>query len=383
MKISVPTQLLVEGVGHSAAVAASKSPKPILECIAVRADDTTGVSLEATDLDVGIRYHLADASVDVAGSLVVPAGRLLSIVREVDEEETILEGTDGNLAVDTGRSHFRVRGESVAEFARLPYFPDTEAATLPADLLHRLVRRTRFAAATDAGRYALHGVLVVLDKNGIELVATDGRRLARATAAGAGDIKQDLRVIVGPKGLALLERVLGAVGGDVSIAVQDRQILFRTGGVLIVSRLIDGTFPAYEDVIPKSSDQSFTVTVADLMAGLRRASLLTTRDALSVELLLDPGDSDSTDSDPADRKRSGNITIRSRAVEIGEAKISVPVSYEGPPSKLGFNPVFLLDALKVMDPAAEVRFEFTDAKAPVTMSDGEDYTYVVMPVALE
>jgi DNA polymerase-3 subunit beta len=378
MKISVPTQLLVEGVGHSAMVAASKSPKPILECVAVRADATTGVSLEATDLDVGIRYHLADASVDVAGSLVVPAGRLLSIVREVDEEETTLEGEGGNLSVDTGRSQFRVRGENAEEFARLPFFPEKEAATVPADLLHGLVRRTRFATATDAGRYALHGVLLVITKKGIELVATDGRRLARATAPLKGGIKQDLRVIVGPKGLALLERVLGASGGAVSIAVQDRQILFRSGGVLIVSRLIDGTFPAYEDVIPKSTPHEFRVTVADLMAGLRRASLLTTRDALSVELLVDPGDGPDEDGE-----RSGNITIRSRAVEVGEAKISVPVSYDGPPAKLGFNPVFLQDALKIMDPAAEVRFAFSDAKAPVIMSDGDDYTYVVMPVALE
>lgn len=378
MKIRVPTQLLVEGVGHTATVAASKSPKPILECIALRADDTTGVILEATDLDVGIRYHLADASVTTPGSLVVPAGRLLSIVREIDEEETILEGEEGNLAVDTGRSQFRVRGESSEEFARLPFFPEAESATLPAELLHGLVRRTRFATATDAGRYALHGVLLVINSTGVEMVATDGRRLARAVAPVSGGVKQDLRAIVGPKGLALLERVLAASGGEVSIAILDRQILFRCGGVLIVSRLIDGTFPAYEDVIPKSTTHSFTITVADLMAGLRRASLLTTRDALSVELLLDPGD-----GVDADGERSGNITLRSRAVEVGEAKISVPVSYEGPPAKLGFNPAFLQDALKVMDPAAEVKFSFTDAKAPVIMSDGDDYTYVVMPVALE
>jgi len=378
MKISVPTQLLVEGVGHTATVAASKSPKQILECIALRADATTGVILEATDLDVGIRYHLADATVESAGSLVVPAGRLLSIVREIDEEEIVLEGEEGNLAVDTGRSQFRVRGENVDEFVRLPFFPEAESATLPADLLHGLVRRTRFATATDAGRYALHGVLFVIKKSGVEMVATDGRRLARATAPISGGVKQELRAIVGPKGLALLERVLAASGGEVSIALLDRQILFRTGGVLIVSRLIDGTFPAYEDVIPKSTTHFFTVTVADLMAGLRRASLLTTRDALSVELLLDPGD-----GVDADGERSGNITLRSRAVEVGEAKISVPVSYEGPPAKLGFNPVFLQDALKVMDPAAEVTFSFTDAKAPVIMSDGDDYTYVVMPVALE
>jgi DNA polymerase-3 subunit beta len=367
LKVTLPTPLLLEGIGHGAAVAASKSPKPILECIALRADATTGVSLEATDLDVGIRYHLQDASVSDEGSLVVPAGRLLSIVREVDEEETTLVEDDGALAVDTGRSHFRVRGENAEEFVKLPFFPDEPAVTVPADLLRNLVRRTRFAAATEAGRFALHGVLFWVDGKRIELVATDGRRLARATAELPRKAARNVRVIVGPKGLGLLERVLGTGGGDVAIAVEDRQVLFRSGDALIVSRLIDGTFPAYEDVIPKSSEQHFTTTAADLAGGLRRAALLTTRDALSVEVVVEPD----------------LVTIRSRASDVGEAKVEVPVSYEGPPTRIGFNPVFLQDALKVMEPAAQIRFGFTDGKAPATLTDRDDYVYVVMPIALE
>ena len=372
MKITLPTQLLMEGLGHGAAVAATKSPKPILECIAFRADATTGVSLEATDLDVGIRYHLGAAAVSEEGSLVVPASRLLSIVREVDEEETTLQETDGSLAVDTGRSHFSVRGENIEEFARLPYFPESASATVPAGLLRSLIRRTRFAAATEAGRFALHGVLMNIHGTSIELVATDGRRLARATGALPRKGTRDIKVIVGPKGLGLLERVLGARAAEaedavVSIAVEDRQVLFRSGGALVISRLIDGTFPAYEDVIPKAPKHQFKATVADLAAGLRRASLLTTRDAMSVELLIDPD----------------TVTIKSRAMDVGQAKVEVAVRYDGPPSRVGFNPVFLQDALKIMDPAAEVRFSFTDAKAPATMSDMDDYTYVVMPVALE
>lgn len=377
MKVTLPTQLLIEGIGHGAAVAASKSPKPILECVALRADATTGVSLEATDLDVGIRYHLGEASVSEEGSLVVPAGRLLSIVREVDEDETTLQEQEGGLAVDTGRSHFKVRGENIDEFHRLPYFPDTEAASIPAHLLRNLIRRTRFAAATEAGRFALHGVLMNIKGKNIELVATDGRRLARAAGTLGRKANSSVRVIVGPKGLGLLERVLAAteIEGEVSIAVEDRQVLFRAGGALIVSRLIDGTFPAYEDVIPKSTKHSFTVTAADLAGGLRRASLMTTRDALSVELLIDPD----------------VITIKSRAMEVGEAKVEVPVQYDGPPSRVGFNPQFLQDALKVMDAAAEITVRFTDGKAPATLSDLEggdgdglgEYVYVVMPVALE
>ncbi len=376
MKVTLPTQSLMEGIGHGAHVAASKSPKPILECVALRADSTTGVSLEATDLDVGIRFHLGEASVSEEGSLVVPASRLLSIVREVDEDETTLEETGGNLAVDTGRSHFSVRGEDIEQFARLPFFPDAAAATIPADLLRNMIRRTRFAAATEAGRFALHGVLMNISGKSIELVATDGRRLARARGDLDTKAARDIKVIVGPKGLGLLERVLGARvadadGGDVSIAVEDRQVLFRAGGALVVSRLIDGTFPAYEDVIPKAPKHHFKAVVADLAAGLRRASLMTTRDALSVEFLIDPD----------------AVTIKSRAMEVGQAEIEVPVQYDGPPSRIGFNPVFIQDALKIMDPAAEIRFAFTDAKAPATISDtpaGSDgYVYVVMPVALE
>lgn len=377
MKVTLPTQLLIEGIGHGAAVAASKSPKPILECVALRADATTGVSLEATDLDVGIRYHMGDASVTEEGSLVVPASRLLSIVREVDEDETTLEEDQGTLAVDTGRSHFKVRGENIDEFHRLPFFPDTEAAAVPANLLRNLIRRTRFAAATEAGRFALHGVLLNIKGKNIEMVATDGRRLARAAGKLDHKANSNIRVIVGPKGLGLLERVLAAtqVEGEVSIAVEDRQVLFRAGGALIVSRLIDGTFPSYEDVIPKSSKYSFTVNAAELAGGLRRASLMTTRDALSVELLIDPD----------------AMTIKSRAQEVGEAKVEVPIDYDGPPSRVGFNPQFLQDALKVMDAAADLTVRFTDGKAPATFSDLEggdanglgEYVYVVMPVALE
>ena len=369
MKITLPTQMLLEGIGHGAAVAASKSPKPILECIALHADKTTGVSLEATDLDVAIRFHLAEATVTEEGTLVVPAGRLLSIVREVDEDETTLEETNGNLSVDTGRSHFRVRGESLDQFVRLAYFPDKAFASVPADLLRNLIRRTRFAAATEAGRFALHGVLMHIEGTEIELVATDGRRLARAAGRLPEAAGKEVRAIVGPKGLALLERVLstGEAGGSVSVALEDRQVLFRAGGALIISRLIDGTFPSYGDVIPKSTKYALKATVADLTAGLRKASLLTTRDALSVELLIDPD----------------IMTIKSRAMEVGEAKVEVPVSYDGPPARIGFNPVFLQDALKIMDPAAQITFAFTDAKAPATLSDSADYVYVVMPVALE
>lgn len=367
MKVSVPTSILVEGVGHAASVAASKSPKPILECIVLRADPNTGVSLEATDLDVGIRFHLDDAQVEEAGVVVVPASRLLAVVREVAEEMTTLTAEDGGLVLSTEGSRFAIRGDDAEDAPDLPYFPEAAAATLSTELVRGMVRRTAFATAKEAGRFALHGVLFKLIGSTVEMVATDGRRLARMTCDMESKASAEVNAIVAPKGLQLLERVIQGAIGDVELAVHDRQVLFRTGPVLIMSRLIDGSFPSLDGVIPENSKNSFKVPVATLSQGLRRAALMTTRDAMSVEFKIQPEE----------------LVIRSRARDVGEAKVEVPIQYDGPQQSIGFNPHFLQDALKVMEPAAEVSFLFSDDKAPCRMSDQAVYTYVVMPIALE
>jgi DNA polymerase-3 subunit beta len=201
----------------------------------------------------------------------------------------------------------------------------------------------------------------------LELVATDGRRLARAVRTLEKKSPRDLKVIVGPKGLSLLDRVMASDPQDVAISLEDRQVLFQIGSALVISRLIDGTFPAYEDVIPKSTKAGFGIRAHEFANALRRAALLTTRDSQSVEFDVAPE----------------TLTIRSRAPEVGEARVELPITYDGPTARLGFNPVFLTDALKVFDPEDDVRFDFTDAKSPGKLTDRSDYVYVVMPIALE
>jgi DNA polymerase-3 subunit beta len=323
--------------------------------------------IEATDLDVGLRLRLADAEVEESGEAFVPASRLLAILREVTEDRTTFHLKDGSFAVDTGRSRFRLRTEESEEFPEIPAFAEDASCTLPGTALRSMIRRTLFATAKEVGRFPFHGVLFRLHARTLELVATDGRRLAKAVRQLDRPVEREIKVVVGAKGLSLLDRVLPPEGGEVALAVQDRQVAFRAGPALVVSRLIDGSFPAYEDVIPKAADKSFTAPVNDLLGALRRASLLTTRDSVSVQFDIGPG----------------QLTIRSRALEIGQAEVELPVTYTGPAEKLGFNPLFLLDALKVMDPQREVRFEFSNGKAPGKLTDGDDFLYVVMPIALE
>jgi DNA polymerase-3 subunit beta len=367
MKVIVPTHALVEAAGHAASAAAVKSPKPVLECVALRADPVTGFRLEATDLDVAVRLRVDAARVEEAGDLLVPAARFLSVVREVSEDEIVLAEEDGSLLVQSGDGRFRIRGESAEAMVDVPFFGESGGAVVPGDLLRDMIRRTVFATAKEAGRYALHGVLFRLKGRQLELVATDGRRLARAIRDLGAEAGKDLKVIVGPKGLGLLDRVLGDGGHDVGVALRERQVLFQVGGSLVVSRLIDGTFPAYEDIIPPHAPSAFEARAGDFSAGLRRATLLTTRDSPSVQFDVSPQ----------------RLLLRSRAPEVGEAKVEVPIVYDGAPLQLGFNPNFLTDVLRVVPEDATVRFEFRDGKSPGRLTDREDYVYVVMPIALE
>src|SRR5437868_2797238 len=210
MRVSAPTALLTEAAGYAASVAAAKSPKRVLECLALRASKKDGVTIEATDLDVAVRLRLADANVEEDGAIVVPAARLVSVLREIGEKSVTLVGTEGRLEIDTSDCHFRVNGDDPADFPALPQFPAAGAFQVGCGVLRGMVRRTVFATAKEPGRFALHGVLMRCAKGTLELVGTDGRRLARATHAIEGkdgskaDGKAEVKVIVGAKALSLL-----------------------------------------------------------------------------------------------------------------------------------------------------------------------------------
>jgi len=369
MKLTAPTAAFAEAAAHAAAVAASKSPKRVLECVAVRAERGEGVRLEATDLDVALRIRVPAADVSEEGTAVVPAARFLSVLREVREKDVTVSGTDrGGISIESEGCQFQILGEDAQEFPVLPSFPaSTGALRVTAGALREMIRRTAFATAREAGRYALHGVLFRVSGGVLDLVATDGRRLARATHRLDTPTASEVKAIVGPKCLSLLDRIVVDDTAAIEVALEERQILFRSGDVLLAARLIDGVFPSYEEVIPKPSKRGFGLPAGDLAVALRRASLLTSREAQSVQMDIAPQ----------------RLTISSRASEVGEAKVDVKVPYDEAPERLGFMPNLLLDALKVMDPAKPVRFEFSSPKAPGRLTDKDDYVYVVMPVSVE
>jgi DNA polymerase-3 subunit beta len=367
MQVVVPTAPLLDAVSTASAVAAAKSPRRILECVALRAAKGA-VSIEANDLDVSLVIELADGKVESEGLVAVSATRLVSVLREVAEgrKELTLVGADGRLDVDTPDCHFRMHGEDPQELPATESFPGTPAASVPLGVLRTMIDRTQFATAREPGRFALHGVQFRFTSSELEVVATDGRRLAKAVHAVPSGPATELKVIVGSKPLSLVGRLAADPTAMVDVAVKDRRIYFRVGKTLLSSRLIDGAFPPYDQVIPAPSAKGFAITAEKFATALRRASLLTTREMRSVSVELAPG----------------RLVLSSRSPEVGEAKVSLEVPYTETPEKLGFNPDYLLDALKGMDPAREVRFEVTSARAPGKLSDGPGYVYVVSPVSV-
>lgn len=367
MRLTLPTLPILEAVGLAAAVAASKSPKRVLECVGIRAT-SEGVTVEASDLDVALALRLSEGTVEREGVVAVPSSRLVSVLREVAEgrKEITLVGEEGQLEVAAPGCHFRVHGEDPAELPESEGFPGIPAASVPFGVMRRMIERTQFATAREPGRFALHGVQFRFTATELEVVATDGRRLARIVREVAAGPSTELKVIVGTKPLSLLARLTTDETAVVDVAVHDRRIFFRVGRALLSSRLIDGSFPPYEQVIPPPSVKGIDVTVADLSTALRRASLLTTREMRAVSMEFLPG----------------RLVLSSRAPDVGEAKVELEVSYDQEEVKLGFNPDFLLDALKVMDPQRKVRFEVTSMRTPAKLSDGPEFVYVVSPVSV-
>lgn len=371
MRVTVPTSRLLDAVGHAAYVAAVKSTKPIYECVALRADPATGLSIEATDLDVAVRIHVDESRTDTPGSVALSAARLLAIVREIEEDRTTFAATERGIEIATAGSRFTVRHEDVEDFPALPRFPAEASVRVPSADLRDMVRRTAFATAKDAGRFALHGVQMRIASGRMRLVGTDGRRMASIERElPTLDGVAPLSLLIGPKALLLLDRVLGSgLHGDVEIALVERQIMARSANTFVTSRMIDGSYPDVDAVIPRATAHNLRVGVAPLAAALRRVTLLTTREARSIEANIEPG----------------LMRLRSRAPELGEAQSEIEVTYDGPALRLGFNSIYVAEALKAMGPAAEITIGLgaNAAKDPLRLTDSDDYVYVLSPVPLE
>jgi DNA polymerase-3 subunit beta len=368
MKVNCNRGALLDALNLSSTVAASRTPKPVLQCVKLVAKDNA-LTIAATDLEVAVRYRDEQVQIDQEGEALLPAEKLRDIVRESIDDTLSIE-VSGDMADIRGQdSHFKIYTQKISEFPPIPDFEGNADIEIPGGILKQLIGQTLFAAAKESTRYAFNGVLIVAKPKKISLISTDGRRLAMARGDLIGGDKLDKdgkKAIVPAKALGLIEKLIDDPQESVGIQIRENQIVFHTANATLTSNLVEGQFPPYEDVIPKDADKKMSAATADLLSAVRRAALLTTEESKGVRMAF---------------SKKG-LVLTSRSPESGEATVNFPCKFEGADVEIGFNPQFLAEALRVVD-SDEISMEITAPNRPGLLKGGPNFLYVIMPVNLQ
>ena len=341
-------------------VAPVRSPRPILGHLRI-AVGKKGLEASATDLEMWVTAKAEVLESSGEGIFAVPSDAFLQILREVgDQEVRVGFREDGMAAVEADRDRFEIACLSADEFPACGEKPEGAKCTVPAGVLGRLLKRTAFAVARERTRYTLNGVHWSLDGDRLEVVATDGRRLALARAAvkGQGKAKGILPV-------RAVSQILQLGEGPFTVAMGERALEVRTPGHTLVSRLLEGQFPDYTAVIPKDYPAAATAPAQELLSAFRRAALLS-MESRAVRLVF----------------RKGGLTLSGGDPGRGQTKIEADVQYQGANVDLRINPDFVMDGLKTWGDSP-VRWELRDSVSPCVLKEGDDHLYVVLPITLE
>jgi len=347
-----------------------KNTIPILANVLIETDGDQ-VKLLATDLEVGLRSR-CQASVSKKGSLTLPAKKLYEIIKALPETDVRIEEEKSGVKVAADRFDSRMQTLPREDFPTLPDGTGTYTATLPRDVLKHMVKKTQFAITGEDTRYFLNGALFIQRPDSMSLVSTDGHRLALITVPrdktrSRAKSNDEERVILPRKTLMELDRLLSEGEGDIQYERGENHLFFEVGGRLLISRMIDGQFPAFERVIPKGNDKRVEFDRDRLTSAVKRVALLSNERSRAVKFQID----------------KGKVEIASSSPEFGEAKEVLMVDYTAAPVTICFNAQYVLDFLGAVE-SESVGLEFKDEMSQAVMkpigAEGYDYTYVIMPM---
>ncbi len=361
MKFRISKENFLEGLQQVQHVVSSRTTLPILSNVLLEAEDGE-LKLTTTDLDVGVTGRV-EADVKKAGATTLPARRLATIIREVPASEIDVEVNADNVAtIRSGPSFFKILGLAEDEFPALPDFEDDNEYKMDQAVLKDALRKTSFAISTDETRYVLNGIFFSFKDNTVTLVATDGRRLAMVDHELEFPESQEVDVIVPTKAVHELMRLLGDEG-EVRILIADNQIAFELNKNLLVSKLIEGNYPNFRQVIPSEAKERIILEREAFLSSTHRVSLLTSEKSNSLKIVFG----------------KDKIDIMANSPDIGEAKESLAVSYKGPEFSIAFNPEFLMAPLKHLD-SDEIYLDLIDEMSPGVIKNNSSFLYVLMPM---
>ena len=344
-----------------------KNTIPILANVLIEAKGDE-IRLLATDLEVALRSRCA-ASVAKSGSLTLPAKKLFEIVKALPETDVRIEEDKNGVKVAADRFDSRIQTLPREDFPTLPDATGKGRASLPRNALKEMVAKTQFAITGEDTRYFLNGAKFVLKPDSLTLVATDGHRLALVEVKHNVGITDEVGVILPKKTLLELGKLLAEGDGDIMFESGENHLFFEVGDRMLISRMIDGQFPAYERVIPKGNDKDIEFERERLTNAVKRVALLSNERSRAVKFEIE----------------KGKVEVTSSSSEFGEAREQLPVDYAGTAMTISFNAQYVLDFLNVVETdivTLSLKDEVSQAVMKPVGAQGYDYTYVIMPMRI-
>lgn len=368
MKFVIAKDQLLNGLQVVQNVVGNRTTLPILANVLLRAQGNS-LELTTTDLDVTISCAV-EAQVKKEGGTTLPVKKLFGIVRELNGLELEVEVDDRNAcAIRAGGSFFKIMGLAVEEFPPLAKFSEEKKVVLTQGKVKGMLRRTSFAVSTDETRHVLNGIFVSLKDHKVTMVATDGRRMALTDEEAEVSAESQGEFIVPTKAVNELNRLL-TEDGELEIQFTENQAAFtlrdgKGAPILLITKLVDGNYPNYRQVIPSQSTERVALIREELLQALRRAEIMTSEKSNSVKLAFS----------------KNNLCITANTPDVGEARESLAINYKGKDIAIAFNPTYLMDPLKALADD-EVYLELSDELSPGVLKIKGPFLYVIMPMRM-
>jgi len=368
VKINIKREPFQKVFQVAAAVAPARSPKTILQNVKIDVTKDEAV-LTATDMEVGIRLVVPDVDVETPGSAVIPVSRLNMILRE-SSDETLLIDADSEKILITGQNcRFELQGQNPDEFPEVAGFDEKDYYELSASVLRELIRRTLFATDAESSRYALGGVLLEMDEKNITAVGTDGRRLAKME----GKIKKvgnpkavDTATIVPSRAMQLMERILPDSESTVQLAARSNDLLLKQENGIFYTRLVEGRFPKWRDVLPNRQDSNkIAIPVGPMYSALRQAAIVSSEESRGIDFTF----------------KDGSLVLSNTTAEVGQSRIEMPVPFDNDEFTITLDHRFVADFLKVLQPDKTFTLDVENGDQAAYCETDDNYGYVIMPLS--
>jgi DNA polymerase-3 subunit beta len=352
----------------AAAVAPSRSPKPILQNVKLEIAKDSGV-LSATDTEVGVRLSVPDLKVDSPGSAVVPVSRLNMILRESSDETLEINADTDKTLVTGANSRFELQAQNPDEFPEVISFTEKDYFEISGKVLKELIKRTLFATDSESSRYALGGVLLEMDEKAITAVGTDGRRLAKMAGVikMVGSPKPGSTTIVPSRSMQLMERILPDGEEDmVQLTARSNDLLLKDKNVEFYTRLVEGRFPKWRDVLPKRDESNrIDIPVGPLHSALRQAAIVSSEESRGIDFTF----------------KDGSLVLSNSTAEIGQSRIEMPVPFDNEELTITLDHRYVADFLKVLQPDKTFTLDVENGEAAAYCETDDNYGYVIMPLS--